>query len=51
MVLRLVINIPPAGPPFISFNTTIGSGFPEMLNSSALVVGPTGNTNTLDLLH
>ncbi len=41
-VLRLVINIPPAGLPFISFSTTIGSGFAEMLNSSALVVGPTG---------
>jgi DNA-binding beta-propeller fold protein YncE len=24
------------------FNTTIGSGFPEALNSSALVIGPTG---------
>jgi hypothetical protein len=41
-VLRLVIQIPRFGRPWIQFNTTIGSGFPEQLNSSALVVGPTG---------
>jgi DNA-binding beta-propeller fold protein YncE len=41
-VLRLVIKIPHFGLPFIWFNTTIGSGFPEALNSAALVVGPTG---------
>jgi hypothetical protein len=41
-VLRLVIKIPAFGLPFIWFNTTIGSGFPEALNSSALVIGPTG---------
>jgi hypothetical protein len=41
-VVRLVIEIPPFGLPFISFETTIGSGFPETLNSSALVIGPTG---------
>jgi len=41
-VLRLVIQIPRFGLPWIQFNTTIGSGFPEQLNSSALVIGPTG---------
>jgi sugar lactone lactonase YvrE len=41
-VLRLVVNIPPSGLPYIWSTTTIGSGFPEMLNSSALVIGPTG---------
>ena len=41
-VLRLVIKIPAFGLPFIWFDTTIGSGFPETLNSAALVIGPTG---------
>jgi hypothetical protein len=41
-VLRLVIKIPAFGLPFIWFDATIGSGFPEALNSSALVLGPTG---------
>lgn len=41
-VLRLVLQIPQSGLPWIQFNTTIGSGFPEALNSSALVIGPTG---------
>ena len=41
-VLRLVIKIPAFGLPYIWFNTTIGSGFPEALNSAALVIGPTG---------
>jgi len=41
-VLRLVVRIPSFGLPWIQFNTTIGSGFPEALNSSALVIGPTG---------
>ena len=41
-VLRLVINIPAFGLPFIRFDTTIGSGFPETLNQAALVIGPTG---------
>jgi hypothetical protein len=41
-VLRLVIKIPRFGLPFIWFNTTIGSGFPETLNAAALVIGPTG---------
>ena len=41
-VIRLNIEIPPFGLPFIQFDTLIGSGFPEALNSSALVIGPTG---------
>jgi hypothetical protein len=41
-VVRLVIKIPAFGLPFVWFNTTIGSGFPETLNSAALVIGPTG---------
>ena len=41
-VIRLNVTIPPFGLPFISFNTVIGSGFPETLNSAALVIGPTG---------
>jgi hypothetical protein len=41
-VLRLVVQIPRFGLPWIQFNTTIGSGFPEALNSAALVLGPTG---------
>ncbi len=41
-VLRLVIQVPRQGLPWIQFNTTIGSGFPEALNSAALVLGPTG---------
>jgi hypothetical protein len=41
-VLRLVLQIPRFGLPWIQFNTTIGSGFPEALNSAALVLGPTG---------
>jgi hypothetical protein len=41
-VLRLVIQIPRHGLPWIQFNTTIGSGFPETLNAAALVQGPTG---------
>jgi hypothetical protein len=41
-VVRLVVKIPAFGLPFIWFNTTIGSGFPETLNSAALVIGPTG---------
>jgi hypothetical protein len=41
-VVRLVIKIPASGLPFVWFDTTIGSGFPETLNSAALVIGPTG---------
>jgi len=41
-VLRLVLQVPRHGLPWIQFNTTIGSGFPEALNSAALVLGPTG---------
>jgi hypothetical protein len=41
-VLRLAVHIPAFGKPFITSRTIIGSGFPEALNSSALVLGPTG---------
>ncbi len=41
-VLRLVVQIPRFGLPWIQFNTTIGSGFPEKLDPAALVIGPTG---------
>jgi hypothetical protein len=41
-VLRLGVHIPAFGKPFITSRTIVGSGFPEALNSSALVLGPTG---------
>jgi hypothetical protein len=41
-VVRLVVKVPHFGLPYIWSSTTIGSGFPETLNSSALVIGPTG---------
>jgi isoleucyl-tRNA synthetase len=41
-VLRLGVHIPVFGTPFVTSQTIIGSGFPEALNSSALVIGPTG---------
>ena len=41
-MVRLVVKIPSFGLPFVWFDTTIASGFPEALNSSALVLGPTG---------
>jgi hypothetical protein len=41
-VLRLTVRTPSSGPPVVTSRTIIGSGFPEALNSSALVIGPTG---------
>ena len=41
-VLRLNLQIPRSGLPWIQFDTTIGSGFPEHLDPAALVIGPTG---------
>ncbi|HEX4091301.1 MAG TPA: hypothetical protein VHZ33_21525 [Trebonia sp.] len=41
-VLRLVVTTPEHGLPRMIADTTIGSGFPEETNSSALVIGPTG---------
>ncbi len=41
-VIRLFVVIPPYGLPYILSSDVIGSGFPETLNSSALVIGPTG---------
>jgi hypothetical protein len=41
-VVRLFVVIPSYGLPYIQRSDVIGSGFPETLNSSALVIGPTG---------
>jgi hypothetical protein len=41
-VLRLILQIPRHGLPWIQFDNTIGSGFGEQLNAAALVIGPTG---------
>jgi hypothetical protein len=41
-VLRLIVTTPEHGLPRLIANTTIGSGFPQETNSSALVIGPTG---------
>jgi hypothetical protein len=41
-VLRIGLAVPSHGLPWITSHTVIGSGFPEALNSSALVLGPTG---------
>ncbi len=41
-VLRLLITSGPFGLPRLLAVTQIGSGFPETLNSAALVIGPTG---------
>jgi hypothetical protein len=41
-VLRLIVTTPAHGLPRLIADTTIGSGFPEQTNSSALVIGPTG---------
>jgi hypothetical protein len=41
-VVRLFVVIPSYGLPYIQESDVIGSGFPETLNSSALVIGPTG---------
>jgi hypothetical protein len=41
-VQRLSVFDPPGRPPVLLFSTTIATGFAEELNSSALVLGPTG---------
>jgi len=41
-VVRLFVVIPSYGLPYIQKSDIIGSGFPETLNSAALVQGPTG---------
>ena len=41
-VVRLSVYDPPGSPPMLFGSTTIATGFPEELNSSALVLGPTG---------
>jgi hypothetical protein len=42
-VVRLFVVIPPYGLPYILRSDVIGSGFAETLNSTALVIGPTGD--------
>ncbi len=42
-VIRLVITSGPFGVPRVLAHTQIGSGFPEALSSSALIIGPTGD--------
>ncbi len=41
-VQRLSVFDPPGRPPLLFLSTTIATGFAEELNSSALVLGPTG---------
>jgi hypothetical protein len=41
-VVRAVLHTPRDGPPQLLSTSVIASGFPEELNSSALVIGPTG---------
>jgi DNA-binding beta-propeller fold protein YncE len=41
-VVRLNVAIPSSGLPRLWWSNQIGSGLPERLNSSALVIGPTG---------
>ena len=41
-VLRLSVFEPAGRPPLLFATTTIATGLPEELNSSALVLGPTG---------
>ena len=41
-VVRAVLFTPPYGPPRMLATSVIASGFPEELNSAALVIGPTG---------
>jgi hypothetical protein len=41
-VVRAVIRVPRFGPPRLLATSVIASGFPEELNSAALVIGPTG---------
>lgn len=41
-VVRAVLRTPQFGPPDLVATTVIASGFPEELNSAALVIGPTG---------
>lgn len=41
-VVRALLLTTPFGPPRMLTSSVIGSGFPEELNSAALVIGPTG---------
>ena len=41
-VLRILVTLPPGRNPIMLGSTMVGTGFAEQLNSSALVLGPTG---------
>jgi len=41
-VIRILVTLPPGRNPIMLGSTLIGTGFAEQLNSSALVLGPTG---------
>jgi len=41
-VLRIILLVPPNGPPQELLRTVIGSGFQERTDPAALVIGPTG---------
>ena len=41
-VVRILVTLPPGRNPIMLGSTVIATGFAEQLNSSALVVGPTG---------
>jgi hypothetical protein len=43
-VVRAILRTPRFGPPDLVATTVIASGFPEELDSAALVIGPTGVT-------
>jgi hypothetical protein len=42
-VVRLDVSVPNGKPPTVFSSTTVAQGFTEQLNSSALVLGPTGD--------
>ena len=42
-VVRLDVSVPNGKPPVLISSTTVAQGFTEQLNSSALVLGPTGD--------
>jgi hypothetical protein len=41
-VIRVLVALPPSGNPIMLGSTVIATGFAEQLNSTALVLGPTG---------
>jgi len=47
-VARIALDLSGGGPPAITSETVIGSGFPERTDPAALVIGPTGVGLTQD---